>query len=129
MPYWSMQKRKPRVQPRKNRRLSAKDWIAEALQLLITKGIDAVRVEVLARRLGVTKGSFYWPFRERAELLGAILATWQQRQTQATIERLEKANLSPAGRIRELLDLPTHAKGTVATVSTELAIRAWAWRD
>ena len=48
-------------------------------------GVDAVAVEPLARKLGVTKGSFYWHFENRDALLGAVLGRWQQEATEATI--------------------------------------------
>ena len=45
---------------------------------LLHRGADGVRVEVLARELGVTKGSFYWHFRDRADLLEALLVEWEE---------------------------------------------------
>jgi AcrR family transcriptional regulator len=56
--------------------LTREDWISGAWDMLGETGIDGVRVEPLARRLGVTKGSFYWHFKERQELLDALLDRW-----------------------------------------------------
>lgn len=53
-------------------------WVAAATAAMRVGGTDAVRVEALARDLGVTKGSFYWHFRDRAELLDALLAAWEE---------------------------------------------------
>src|SRR3546814_8458026 len=50
-------------------RLSAEDWAQAALDLIAEQGVSAVAVEPLARRLGVTKGSFYWHFPSREALL------------------------------------------------------------
>tara|TARA_B100001123_G_scaffold434315_1_gene560658 strand:- start:477 stop:974 length:498 start_codon:yes stop_codon:yes gene_type:complete len=44
--------------------------------MLGEKGLDGVRIEPLARRLGVTKGSFYWHFKGRQELIEALLDYW-----------------------------------------------------
>jgi CubicO group peptidase (beta-lactamase class C family)/AcrR family transcriptional regulator len=59
-------------------RLSRDDWLRAARRALLTRGPEAVRVEPLARDLGVTKGSFYWHFADRANLLEALLVEWEQ---------------------------------------------------
>ena len=53
-------------------------WINAAIELLADDGLDGIRVEVLAKRLHVTKGSFYWHFKDRQDLLEAVLDTWRQ---------------------------------------------------
>ena len=53
------------------------DWIRAAQTRLSDQGIESVRVEVLARDLGVSKGSFYWHFRDRGELLDKLLVRWE----------------------------------------------------
>ena len=58
-------------------RLSAADWQRGALELIAEEGVAALAVEALARRLGVTKGSFYWHFRSREALLQAALDRWE----------------------------------------------------
>lgn len=60
--------------------LSAEDWERAALDAIREGGPDAVAVEPLARRLGVTKGSFYWHFAGRDALLGAAIARWEADQ-------------------------------------------------
>lgn len=66
-------------------------WIAAALAALTTAGPAAVTVEGLARTMTVTKGSFYWHFGSRAELMASALAQWAQDQTQALIDEAERA--------------------------------------
>lgn len=61
---------------RTNDSLTREDWITGAWEMLGDAGLDGVRVEPLARRLGVTKGSFYWHFRDRQELLDVLLDLW-----------------------------------------------------
>src|SRR4030095_12995167 len=68
--------------------LTASDWAEAALQLIAEKGLRALTVSTLATRLGVTKGSFYWHFHGRSELLAAALARWEQRATTDAIRGL-----------------------------------------
>jgi AcrR family transcriptional regulator len=83
-------------------RLTASDWAEAALQLIAEKGLGALTVGALAVRLGVTKGSFYWHFRGRPELLAAALARWEER-TAETIRGLE-AVPDPRRRLELMLD-------------------------
>jgi AcrR family transcriptional regulator len=67
-------------------RLSTADWEIAALDALADTGLAGVAVEPLARRLGVTKGSFYWHFPDREALLAAALRRWEQSYTDRIIE-------------------------------------------
>lgn len=69
--------------------LTAADWAEAALQLIAEKGLRALTVSTLASRLGVTKGSFYWHFHGRSDLLAAALARWEQRATTEAISGLD----------------------------------------
>jgi AcrR family transcriptional regulator len=71
------------------RRLSADDWARAALAAIGEGGVAAVAVEPIAARLGVTKGSFYWHFRDRRALLEAALRCWEREQTEAVIDAME----------------------------------------
>jgi AcrR family transcriptional regulator len=62
--------------------------------VMATQGVDAVKVEVLARQLGVSKGSFYWHFKNRAELLEEILQRWEQETTWAIKESQKEPTAS-----------------------------------
>jgi AcrR family transcriptional regulator len=68
--------------------LSRDDWVEAALRALTFEGLAGVSVEPLARALGVTKGSFYWHFPDRAALVAATLELWEQRETTEVIERI-----------------------------------------
>ena len=57
-------------------RLDASAWIEAALEALADGGVEAVRVEPLAKALDVTKGSFYWHFADRRALIDAMLTSW-----------------------------------------------------
>ena len=86
--------------------LTAPDWAEAALQLIAEKGVGALTVSALASRLGVTKGSFYWHFRGRSELLAAALALWEQRSTIENIKGLE-AVTDPRRRLELMLEAAT----------------------
>jgi AcrR family transcriptional regulator len=75
---------------RSRTRLSREDWIEAALQALADGGPREVAVERLAARLGATKGSFYWHFAHREELISEALATWEREATDALIEELRE---------------------------------------
>jgi AcrR family transcriptional regulator len=101
-------------------------WIDAALRALAAGGPDAVRVEALAASLGVTKGGFYWHFKDRAALLEEMLDSWEQAGTEEVIERVEAEPLAPRDRLRLLFELaPDHTAG----FGVELAIRDWSRRD
>lgn len=58
--------------------LSAEDWAREALELIAEHGVQSLAVEPLARRMGITKGSFYWHFTSRESLLQKALSRWEE---------------------------------------------------
>jgi AcrR family transcriptional regulator len=68
--------------------LSVRDWAEAALEVIAEKGIKGIAVEPLARRLGVTKGSFYWHFANRRALLQAALDLWEHQQTDEILDRV-----------------------------------------
>jgi AcrR family transcriptional regulator len=90
-------------QQRRGPGLTAEDW-AEAALWSLADGVEALSVERLARKLGVTKGGFYWHFKDRAELLQAALARWEQLATVDVIAALD-ALPSPRERLEQLLAL------------------------
>jgi AcrR family transcriptional regulator len=88
-------------------RLSADDWAVAALDLMSEEGVAAVAVEPLARRLGVTKGSFYWHFPSREALLKAALERWERVELEEVFARLESI-ADPRARMRELFRRVAH---------------------
>lgn len=90
---------------RRNRghaRLSAADWERGALEMISEQGVGALAVEALARRLGVTKGSFYWHFKTREALLAAALARWEADDERELQHHIEAAADEPRERLRAL---------------------------
>jgi AcrR family transcriptional regulator len=83
-------------------RLPRSAWIDAASREFAENGLAGVRVELLARRLGVTKGSFYWHFTDRQALVDAVVGRWETEQTNAVIERTEAAATEPRARLAAL---------------------------
>ncbi len=109
--------------------LTPERWVDAATEVLVDQGIDHVRVDVLAPQLGVTRGSFYWHFRDREELLRRVLQAWRERATEQLTERLERAHADPREQLRDLISLPHRGRAAMRAARIELAIRAWARRD
>jgi AcrR family transcriptional regulator len=95
-------------------------WIDAGLRALAAGGPDAVRIEPLAKALGVTRGGFYWHFADRGALLREMLDTWERRSIEEVIERDARA------RLRRLFAL---AEAGDELLRVDLAIRDWARRD
>jgi AcrR family transcriptional regulator len=83
-------------------RLTAADWTTAALDALLAEGPAAVAVQPLARRIGATKGSFYWHFGSRDELLRATLLRWEEVATEAVIRSVEAASDDPRAKAQLL---------------------------
>jgi AcrR family transcriptional regulator len=99
-------------------------WLSAGLEALRRGGVGAVRVERLASGLDITKGSFYWHFRDRRELLEALLDYWAREMTEAEFERLQKKG-GLAARLEALAeDVLEKGMGRY-----DPAIRAWARTD
>ncbi|HTC59119.1 MAG TPA: TetR/AcrR family transcriptional regulator [Solirubrobacteraceae bacterium] len=102
-------------------------WIDEGLSALAAGGPDAVRIEPLARALGVSKGGFYWHFKDRQALLEEMLDTWERTWVDEVIEAVEAREEDARSRLRRLFALAAASGGELLKV--ELAIRNWARRD
>jgi len=100
------------------------EWIDTALQALAAGGPDVVRVEALAASLGVSKGGFYWHFKNRQALLGEMLDTWEKAVVEDVIASVESQPASPRAKLQQLFELASSADFAV-----ELALRDWSRRD
>jgi AcrR family transcriptional regulator len=109
--------------------LTREDWILAAQNVLVDSGVDAVRVDVLAKAFSITRGSFYYHFKSRSELLEGILSSWRARATENVINDLSQAQTSPRQSLERLLELPHHGQTAKDAAAIELGIRAWARRD
>ena len=102
------------------------EWIWQGLRALAAGGPDAVRVEALARALGVTKGGFYWYFADRRALLDEMLDTWERISIDDVIEHVDGQGGDGRVKLRQLYELAT---ANSELLEIDLAIRDWARRD
>ena len=100
-------------------------WIEEGLRALAAGGPDAVRVEVLAQALGVTKGGFYGHFADRDALLEEMLDSWERMSIDEVLERVERQGGDARAKVR-LAGALTFSR---ELLPVDLAIRDWARRD
>jgi AcrR family transcriptional regulator len=102
------------------------EWVEAALQALAAGGPEAIRIEALAARLGVSKGGFYWHFKDRAALLEEMLDTWEQSYVGDVIAAVEGGSAEPRAKLQHLFKL---ASSATDLLPIELALRDWARRD
>jgi AcrR family transcriptional regulator len=101
-------------------RLTPEDWIGFALKTLAREGSAALKADVLARRLGVSRGSFYWHFTDLDDFHARVIARWKHAATEAIITDIERYG-APEERLDALL---RHAFGRGS--SLEVRVRTWA---
>jgi AcrR family transcriptional regulator len=101
-------------------------WVEEGLRALSAGGTDAVRIEALAKSLGVTKGGFYGYFADRDALLEAMLDTWERESTDEVLDLVEHEGGDPKAKIQRA-GMLTFSNDRLLPI--DLAIRDWARRD
>jgi len=101
-------------------------WVREGLRALARGGPDAVRVDSLAKALGVTRGGFYWHFDDRAALLEEMLDEWERIGVDEAIEQVEREPGDAGERLRRLFSLAADSR---ELLKIDLAVRDWARRD
>jgi AcrR family transcriptional regulator len=101
-------------------RLTAQDWIDFALKTLARDGFQALKADVLARKLGVSRGSFYWHFGELRSFHVRVIEHWRQTATEAIIADLERLG-SPEQRLDTLF-----RRALAHGALIEVRMRAWA---
>jgi AcrR family transcriptional regulator len=106
----------------------SQDWVSVGLVELARGGVDGVRVEVLAERLGVTKGGFYRRFKDRRALLNAMLETWRDGRVTAIERQADTSGESAVEKLRGIFKLYSERANTQG-MAIELAIRQWARTD
>ncbi len=116
------EKSKPRSQ------LDRKEWIEAAIEMLADQGVEGVRVEVLAKNFGVTKGSFYWHFKDRQDLFNAVLQTWKDGRIRDINKQTSGAGGREREQLRHVIDVYS-ANRNRKGIWIELAVREWARRD
>jgi AcrR family transcriptional regulator len=107
--------------------LQPSDWIKAGFVQLAREGIESVRIEVLARDLGVSKGSFYWHFRDRDDLLMQMLHRWETSEA----EWLSAEESGSAGPPNAAIRWARFLERSIEPdrIREEIAVRAWARKD
>ena len=106
-----------------NDRLTKDDWITHGLRTLANDGANALKVGAMATKLKVSRGSFYWHFRDIADFRSQMLRSWQERSTDQVIRELEAAKAEP-DRLKHFMKRAFAAKRNL-----DRAIRSWAAED
>jgi AcrR family transcriptional regulator len=106
--------------------LNRDDWLKAARLALLTGGVEAVRVEKLARNLRVTKGSFYWHFKDREELLALLLREWEEELLKDIIPRLKGRRGPEALRLLLRLMVARVPLGEEGILPSDAAMFTWA---
>ena len=113
-------------QRKREPQLSRDDWIVAALGVLMDDGIEAVQITRLARDLGVTRGSYYWHFKGRKDLLSALLEEWSARNTGVMVDVLKSATSLDDGVLDLFSVWVDHSR---FSFRLDQAIRDWGRRD
>jgi AcrR family transcriptional regulator len=103
-------------------------WIKSAVTILAEHGADGLRVEVLAKRLGVTKGSFYWHFKDRRDLLDAVLGLWKDGRIRDIRKQTQAQPGGEAAALLHTIEVYASARNRRG-IAIEAAVRDWARRD
>lgn len=110
-----------------NVKVTRQDWLNVAMDVLVSDGVEQVKVLVLATRMGVSRSSFYWYFKSRQDLLDTLVKHWEATNTGALARQSE----APAATITEAVCNVFHCVVDTELFNTRLdfAIRDWARRD
>ena len=110
------------------RKIDAEAWFETALELMAVGGIDSVRVETLALKLGVTKGTFYVRFETRDQFVELLLDHWRRISTLVVIAELSAIDEPPLDRLVRVFSISTTERAKVRA-RIEASVRLWAYYD
>jgi AcrR family transcriptional regulator len=103
---------------------SAEGWLEAAYDSLLESGVDSVKILPLAKRLNLSRTSFYWFFKDREELLSALLARWRERNTGGIVKQSEAYAESLAEAMLNVFDCWIDT--SLFDSKFEFAVRSWA---
>ena len=104
-------------------RLTKDDWLTHGLRTLAKDGANALKVGPMATKLKVSRGSFYWHFRDIADFRAQLLRSWQERSTEQVIRDLDTRKAEP-DRLRQFMK-----RAFAARRDLDRAVRSWAAED
>ena len=105
-------------------KLTRSDWLAAALEALLREGVEGIHVEPLAESLGVTKGSFYWHFKDLQDLLASVIDYWTTRMVGAVRDHAHLTGTPEENLLTVMEDIAREERGRY-----EAAMRTWAASD
>jgi AcrR family transcriptional regulator len=103
---------------------SAEVWLEAAYELLLESGVSTVKILPLAKKLGLSRTSFYWFFKDREELLGALIARWRDKNTGNLVKQAQAYAESIAEAMLNVNDC--WIDKTLFDAQFEFAVRSWA---
>ena len=107
--------------------LNSEDWIKGGFRALTRGGPEAIRVEAIARDLKVSKGSFYWHFKDATALKTAMMEHWAKLATFDIIEEFSRADATPEQQLRQVAEISAgEGSDDYGGLAVEGAIRDWA---
>lgn len=111
---------------KETKRLTKTDWLEAGLAVLGQKGAGGVRIDAICKKLGVTKGSFYWHFQDREDLMTSVMEYWEENATVGMIDRVESTIPHPWDCLWHVVDAVVLGDYNVAI---EVAVRHWAHEE
>ena len=109
----------------KTRRVSAQDWLEAGLEALATEGPEALRIDRVAKKLGVARSGYYWHFASREQFVDALLQYWSHEFTDVIVDNPELLALAPRERLARTAGLVDRYE----LGRYELPLRTWALRE
>jgi AcrR family transcriptional regulator len=103
---------------------SQESWLEAAYESLLESGVDSVKILPLAKRLNLSRTSFYWFFKDREELLGALVARWREKNTGNLVKQTEAYAESLAEAMLNVFDC--WLDQSLFDAKFEFAMRSWA---
>ena len=107
------------------KRVSKSEWLQAALTILGEEGVEGVRVEHIARHLGISKSGFYWHFRDREDLRNQILEFWAHEYTEVVTSNPDFRKGTPSQRLKMIMEMIVDAELT----RYDLDMKAWSRTD
>ncbi|MDE4133096.1 TetR/AcrR family transcriptional regulator [Phaeobacter sp. QD34_3] len=110
-----------------NVKVTRADWLNVAMDVLISDGVERVKVLALAERMNVSRSSFYWYFKSRQDLLDALLKEWEQTNTAAMVAQAEATAETITGAVLNVFHCIENPD--LFNTALDFAVRDWARRS
>ena len=108
-----------------NKRVSKDQWLAKALEALESGGIETVKIERIAKALGISRSGFYWHFKNRQELFDYLLDYWVREYTGIVTDNPDLMKLDPKNRLLASMEMIRDKR----LGKYDLAMASWAKTD